>query len=540
MRKWLASLAVLGVCSTSLTAQTIPVPPIGGLGQSQQVFFDDGTYEVGWKVSWPAAPTDGYAVDFDDICGNMTVNGVSIATFTSSTTSGGPVGFGYIGLFPDNLGVSSLGYTPDLSLPLGMTSGTITGSPAPGTFTPTTVGYDLPDTLVPTTGGMHAVFNFLTGDSVSWLTADATGADEGHSTFTFTGYTTPAILESWDYPIRAIGSVAAAPGSAYITVNNGTGNVPVGQTDIINATLWSTCATQPTIYLQGVFLPTFLAVPSFVLLTGYENFSPVTNAFMGSLSAPLSDPSVGPCVPAGAVFGVGAFYLDNCTLKKNGKPKLRLSNTVTVTVTPNFAACNPCLCFGQLDDGSQDFFIWKVQNPAGSLDFFNVNHGPFNDLAGVDCGTGLTGMQIASWDFCGTGPSWASVGLYAANTGVDPSGGTPDLGTPVALSTSLSMAPGAADVGYPATPYPFASTVFASTNAVLLAGGDLNTAAKWITGDTCVWHGSDSDGIDDDSTTVGAGCTLIPSSTTFFAVAGYSVPSIPFTGMNWMQKIDWF
>src|SRR5262245_11969281 len=71
MRKWLASIAVLGSAAAGATAQTVPVPPIGGYGQSQMLFFDDGVYEIGWRISFFAAPGDAYAVDFDDLCGGM-------------------------------------------------------------------------------------------------------------------------------------------------------------------------------------------------------------------------------------------------------------------------------------------------------------------------------------------------------------------------------------------------------------------------------------------------------------------------------------
>ena len=47
------------------TAQTIPVPPIGGCGQTQMLFFDDGTPETSWKVSNPTGAGDSFSVDFD-------------------------------------------------------------------------------------------------------------------------------------------------------------------------------------------------------------------------------------------------------------------------------------------------------------------------------------------------------------------------------------------------------------------------------------------------------------------------------------------
>jgi hypothetical protein len=536
-------MAVLGMAAAGATAQTVPVPPIGGYGQSQMLYFDDGVYELGWRISFFAAVGDAYAVDFDDMCGNMTVTGVAMATMQTSF-NGGTSGIRYIALCPDNLGVSSLGRTPDLSAPLAIrnsTSGAITGTPGPSAgFCPGQVGYDTPDLLVGTTGGLHAVTNFLTGDSASFMCSDTNQPPAGHSTFSVNGYSTPAIVESWDYSLRAIGAVNPAPGSAYLTVNNATAGVVLSQTAQITVTLWSTCATQPTAYLQGVFVPTFIPIPSTVLFTGYENGSSISDQFQGTISAPLSDPSSGPCVPAGSQFDIAAFYLDNCTLKKNGKPKLRITNSVDVTVTADFQACNPCVCWGQLDDGHQDFTIWKVQNPAGTQDYFNINQGSFVDPnTGSGCGTTVTSIQVASWDFCGTGPSWGSIGIYAADTGLDPSGNTPALGSPAALTATLSMAPGAADSSYPATTYDINPDVTTTTSSVLTSASTLHTAVKWATGDTCSWMGGDSDGTDDASSSTGA-CSVIPNSTAFFTVNGFSSPSIAYPFSNWMQKVDWF
>src|SRR5262245_36292804 len=112
MRKWFASLAVLGLASAA-TAQTLgPPPPTGGCGQSQSLFFDDGTAETSWKVRNPTGHKDAFNVDFDDLAGNMTVTGIALNTFQSG--SSGTFGIRYVSLCPDNLAVSSLGKTPDI------------------------------------------------------------------------------------------------------------------------------------------------------------------------------------------------------------------------------------------------------------------------------------------------------------------------------------------------------------------------------------------------------------------------------------------
>jgi len=523
-------------------AQTIPVPPVGGLSQSQSILFDDGSASTSWKVFYPTGPGDAFSVDIDEMASGMTVTGVALNTW--QTTSTGPIGIKYVAICPDNL-LDPLGHTPDLNAAvslLGSLSGTvtITGNPSVAAgFCPGFVGYDLPD-LTLGTGGYHAVTTCLTGDSGTWLCSDSSAPDR-RSYFTANNYSSVAtFLGNHDLMVRVIGQVSLTPGSgasAYLTVNNATGAIDVDQTAFLEATLWSACAIQPTLYIQGVQLPSypFLQVPPVILATGYENGSPIADSKQGSVGDYLSDPSTGPCVPVGVQFAVFGFYLDHCDLKKNGKPKLKITNQVTVTVVPGaVSACNPCICFGQLDDGALDTTIWKVNNPAGSLDYFNVSFDAV-DSAGASCVTSsVTSIQMASWDFCGTGsttgPSWASVGLYDNSTV-----GTP--GTLLVAATTLSMPVNAADFGYPATTYDFPD-LYASTSSALAGATTIHAAARWPNGDTCIWMASDTDGTDD----IGSlrdSCSVIPSTTSYFTSNGYSTSPVQFTAVNWMMKIDW-
>lgn len=535
MRKWFASLAVVGFASVA-TAQTLgPPPPVGGCGQSQSLFFDNGNAGSAWKVNSPTFHNDAFNVDFDDLAGNMTVTGIALSTWQFSSAS--IQGLRYVSLCPDNLAVDSLGHTPDRLNPLsqlGSRNGNIliTGQPGPSGFPPPYLQYDVPDVTVPTTGGEHAVMSFMSGDSVTWMCTD-TASNKRHSYFTSTNYTTPATSLSANLMMRICGSVSVTGGSAYVTVNNGAANVSFSETDVVDVTLWSTAAVQPTLYLQGIFVPTFIALPNLVLATGLENFSTISDLTQGSICGPAGPP----CGFAGFNFGIGAFYIDNADLKKNGKGKIKQTNTVNCTVTPgNAKDCNPCLCFGQADDGSLDGTIWKVQSPAGPADYFSVkmNHA---DGSGAAC-TGQNNylsVQAASWDFCGTGPSWASVGVYGASTslGVD----TPDLTNVLAACTTLNMAPGAADFSYPATTYDFPDIAATSTVAINTATV-MHVAMQWTPGDSCVWIASDVDGSDDDSTTTG-GCTALPSTTSFFTTTGYTSAAVAATYANWMMRIDW-
>jgi hypothetical protein len=535
MRKWFTSLAVLGLMSAVATAQTLgPPPSVGGCGQSQSLFWDDGTAEFSWKVNQPTGALDSFNVDFEDLAGTMTVTGISLNTFQS--TSSGPIGIRYVGLCPDNLTVDSLGRTPDLGSPLSMLgnlSGTvvITGNPSVSAgYCPGALVYDIPDVTVATTGGEHTVMSALTGDSGTWLCADVSGG--GHSFFTLNNYSTPAISFSTHLQMRIVGTVVPSAGSAYMTLNNTANAIDIGQTDVVAATLWSTAAVQPTFYLQGAFVTgfPFIAAPNLVMQTGQENFAPIPDPFQGTLYGPIGPP----CVPAGLVFDFGAFYIDNANLKKNGNGVITLTNLVTGTIVAS-ADCYPCLCFGIRDDGVLDGTIWKVQNPAGSLDFFNTKMDSFLDPAtGLPCGTTLTSIEAASWDFCGSGPSWASFGIYHSNTVIDPTGGTPDLANSIALATTLAMAPGSSQFSFPATVYDFPDV---TSTTVLASMTDTQLACQWASGDTCTWIASDTDGTDDDA---GNDCASQPGTVSYFTLNGYSSAAIQFLGPLWMQRINWF
>lgn len=536
MRKWFASIAVLGLASAA-TAQTLgPPPPVGGCGQSQSLLFDDGTAETSWKVRNPTGHKDAFNVDFDDLAGNMTVTGIALNTWQSSSGTG--VGIRYVSLCPDNLAVSSGGKTPDVLNPLtqlghrGAAGTDITGEPGVGAgYCPGFVTYDVPDVSVGTTGGAHAVMSMMSGDSATWLCSDQS-SNRKHSYFTSSHYTTPAISLSGNLMMRVVGNVGTGTGSAYMTVNNSAGNVTFSETDDVATTLWSTAAVQPTLYLQGITIPTFIALPNIVLATGLENFAPISDPFQGTICGPAGPP----CGFAGFSFGVTAFYIDNADLKKNGNGKIKQTNTVPCTVTPgNPKVCNPCICFGWVDDGTMDGTIWKVQSPAGPADYFSVKMANLDPTSGGSCTvqSNILSVQAASWDFCGTGPSWASVGIYGTSTSLG--SGTPDLTNVLHASTGLAMAPNAGDFAYPATTYDFPDVAYSASG--LSTTTEAHVAMQWPLGDSCIWIGSDVGGNSDDGGT--HDCGSIPSSTSYFTLNGYTSAAVAASYANWMMRIDW-
>jgi len=547
----LVPLLFVAFAASAAGAQTAgPPPPIGGCGQSQQLFFDDGTAESSWKVRNPSGSKDCFNVDFDDMAGDMTVTGIALQTW--QTSASGPQGLRFIALCPDNVAVDSTGRTPDLRNPLshiGRLDGTvpITGNPGPSAgFCPPMVVFDTPDVTVGTTGGAHAVTGFMTGDSSTWLCADSSSFSDSRprrSHFTSTAYRSPALAMSTNVMARLVGVVPPpAGGSASLTVNNGANDVVFSETDPVVITLWSTASVQPTRYLQGIhFGSGFIPLPGFILFTGFENSSSISDLTQGSICGTAAPP----CSLTGPFsFDFLAFYEDNDDLFL-GSPIVKVTNLVGCTITPGHVlACNPCVCFGQKDDGFMDGSVWKVGNPSGAAHYFNVRmdnsdsntRSTCTDVAAGGPVSTITDFEIASWDFCGTGPSWGSIAIYPADLSLDPSGNTPLLGSPIVSATTLRMPPGAADFSYPATIYDCPDTR-GSTNSALAASAPIQMAAGWKPGDSCTWMASDDDAIDDDATSTGP-CTVAPSTSSYFSLNGFSTPAIPFH-VNWMMRINW-
>lgn len=504
MRKWFASLAVLGLAVTAASAQTLN-PCIG----FETVGYDDGGAESAWKVAAPTGAGDAFNVDFNTDAAGRDILGVSM----SAEATGSGSGLLYIAICGD-AAFDGTGHTPDLGSPLSILNNPTPVPNVASGFCPGFVAYDLPD--INTGVGLHAVMNFPTGDSVTWLCADQSSV-AGRSYFTTNSYSTPAVPFTLNWMMRLAAGPNFGGAGGVFTINGGTA-VTVSQNTQVSLTFWSSCATQPTLYMQMLNVGTSLiAVPGVVLQTGLLNGSPTgALANAGILCGNL------PCAaPVGATIVFSAFYADNCSLKKNGNPNIFLTNTASFTVQGN-CSCNPCVAYGQKDDGVLDGTIWKVQNPAGTADYFNVN------LGANSCATNALNVEAASWDFCGSGPCWAEVGLYNANLTLDPTGGTPLLPALTSVGgASACMAPGSATWGYPATVYDFPD--FA------LGTSAYHIATKWASSDSCTWIASDTDAADDPS----CGHGSIPSTASYFTVDAYATPAILFSATNWMMKLNW-
>jgi len=224
-----------------------------------------------------------------------------------------------------------------------------------------------------------------------------------------------------------------------------------------------------------------------------------------------------PCEAFHGTLCLGTVYKE-CPPSK----KIKISNDVAITVNHD-TGCDPPTNapYGKKDDGILDSFIWKVNNPAGSGNWFNVHHGPVPSSVST-----LTGVDVATWNFCSLASPWNQVGIYDSNLTLDPSGGTPRLpGLAVVFGQQTPAAQ--SDWGCPAT-------LFDTPDLVVPGSVDLHSAVKWQTADSCLWLGSDTDGTDDAFSN-----TQIPATCTYFALDNFAAPAIQFSPANWMIRILW-
>jgi hypothetical protein len=538
MWKCFASLAVFGLTATAATAQTIP-PAAANL--LFQVSEDDNGPELAFKITTPTVAGEAYSVDFNADGAGMTMFGVAVAMFVT----GGVAQVSQVAVCGDNLALDASGRTPDLSSPLASLTNP-TGSPAAGAVFGSFTTYDTPDVTLGT-GGAHAVVAFATGCSNTWMCADAWDSSGNnhtgprHSFFTTDAYATPAAYSTvkWNYMIRLAGP-PPTPGGGLFLVNGTTSGTTKGASTV-SLQFWSSDASAPTLYLlvlnAGGPLISFLPV---VLSTGKTNFVPNGLQPLGVMSGTL------PCSAIGLTLTFGCFFSDNLDKKKNGKNKIKLSNFSSTTVVPS-STCSPNVCFGIRDDGVMDGGLF---NPR--LWYGTGTAAKTNDCASVHMGkalpsapvvTNLTAVESATWDFCGTNPCWQQVGIYASNLPLDPTGNTPNLGSPLtSIGGSTACNPG----GYGGV-WGFPAVVYDTPDILANTTTDYHTSFEWANGDSCLFVGLDNDGSDDNA---GNNCapdlSAGPSaSASFYSLDGFATVAIDSSGggiypvFNLMERLDW-
>jgi hypothetical protein len=540
MRKWFASLAVLGLAATAATAQTIPNSIANSLFQ---VIEDDNGPELAYKLFYPSAAGEAFNVDFNSDGAGMTVMGVAVELYISFGTGQ----IGTVAVCADNLALDASGRTPDLASPLASLTNP-TGSPsAGGGFCTGFTTYDTPDVTLGT-GGAHGVVSFATGDSNTWMCTDAwdssgfnhTGAR--HSFWTTDSYATPSSysFNKWNYMIRLAGPPATPGGGLFLVNGLTSGSMPGGGN--IALQFWSSDGAAPTLYLlvlnAGGPLIAFLPV---VLQTGQTNFVPNGIQQLGVTSGVM------PCSGTGFTFTFGCFFSDNLDKKKNGKNKIKLSNFASTLVNPS-KICSPNVCFGIKDDGVMDSGIFNPRiwygfgSAAKTNDAANVRMGLASPNAPVV--TNLTSIESCTWDFCGTNPCWQQVGIYAPNLTVDPSGNSPNLGSPLtSIGGSSACFPGGAFSGA----WGFPATVYDTPDILANTVTDYHTAFTFAVNESCLYIGLDNNGTSDDG---GDDCAPATSggpanSSSFYTLDGYSTPAVDLSGggiypvCNLTERIIW-
>jgi hypothetical protein len=485
MTKFLASAIAIAFTASAMAQDTNP-------NLHQFVRFDTANATNSWKVNAPTTASDHFSVDFGSAVNGQTLT----AMLADGNNTGANVGTMILGVY-ENCAVG----TPNLSAALA----TRTGASPVGDPLNDDNSYTLACVVAGSPpNGYSATVTFPAGDSNTWLSSDSASGGT-NSYFTTTNYAGCATI-----------------GFTGVSFHVGLGTKPAAGTLLVNG---SSSASVPQDGGQAclVFYGPAFKTPGILFL-----LSPLT---LKLIAISTDGFAPGPCpnswalcqsftcadfAPIGLTFG--HFYFDTTDLKLNGKPKIKLA-TAKLGIDTS-ANCVPS--FGQKDDCILDATIWKVQNPAGSSDWFNVNHGT---TAGVGV-SNLTGIEISSWDFCGTGPSWAEVGVYDANLGLDAAGCTPGNG--VATAANAAMAPNAGDWGCPSTFYDVPDTAANSSTIY-------HVAARWQTGDSCAWLGSDTDGIDS-----GLG-QPIPNNgcCSLFTIDSYSTSAVRFTAANWMMQVKW-
>lgn len=484
MRVLLCVLALTGL-AVGASAQTVDADCI------DCKIVGDGGAESCWKVVNPSGPSDYFNVCFGTECAGQLV--VAICAEECETNAGGSIG--QLLVTGSNLTLDPTGCTPDLN---NVITGVANPTGLPGDFCSTLVAYDVPDVKLGSTS-INVVQCDNPGDSAVWLCADSSSGTPSQSGFSSDGYSTPAIIFTPANWILGPGIIPCGGNTFWV---DGGLSTKINECDTICLLFAGECNFQPfLVFLSNNGNPVILAA-GVVFFTGIGSVDDAGNTFALQFKWP----------PTG-FFGKLTFvavYQDCVT------GRIEVSNEISITVNQR-ANCG----YGQQDDGIVDANIWKVQNPAGSLDYFNVHQGTAPSSVST-----LTSVEVASWDFCATGPSWGEVGIYLSNTGLDATGGTPlTPGISVVTGAAAAVPPSQSDWAYPATLY--------DTADVGGAGGtDFHTAVKWGTGDSCLWIGSDNDGTD-------GPCGTIPSTASYFTLDGYSTPALQSTNNNWVQKLNW-
>jgi hypothetical protein len=492
MMRFLPPVLIFALCSTVHGQTTFPCPDALDLRG-----YDDGSSEFLWKIANPSGPSEWFSVDFDNSLASTSLVGLAVA-LDEYKPSALPT-FSRIGIYGDNLTLSASGHSPDVS-----GASTIVEVAGGGVQLDGRCNYQVFSTPLIHIGSsnVHVAFQHADGDSALWLCSDTGSSPSGRSFFSTNGFASPALSFSVNWMLRAaVLPTGVGAGSFFI---HGAPSATVEVYDTVALTFYGDAAGAPAAVFTAPPLPIGKVSP--ILFTGS---GPLPTAWTFCAALPCTVPTLTP-------LPFQVFYLD-------ASNTLQQSNIATLTALPK-----PCgsFCFGQRDDGGFDGFVFRASGPvAGSNDWFSVRHGMAPPSAFVNV---LLGVEVATWDFCGSGGQWAEVGIYPANLVLSPSGSIPDLNNPLATvgGASAPITAGAADWGYPASFYNTAN-VPADLSTIY------HTAAQWDLNDTCIWIAADSTASGPDP------CGVLPNTSSFSSTDGYLSTVGHASTLNWMIKLDW-
>jgi hypothetical protein len=462
----------------------------------------------GWVVANPAGSSDFFSAGYQAVSTPLNVEGtvvnrgmplkgigLCISDFGSTLT------FPTVGVFRPNVGLDATGNTPDLSLPIATSSESVV-LPVP-LFTyqdfDTTAQVPIPVTDATTLVSVQ----FPPGDpALLGIGADSSATAAGTSGFTQDGFTTASIVLSFIDFGMAIGQDNTTTSSC-----KPADRVPHGRLRAQKLTSSGIMGGDHlTTSVQG---GDTLNIAFFGSKAGdkfrlYFNTAPCNPAValgpvLGASTDPDSDGSFfrinapWPTGFAGQTFRFSAVWGNGSCLA----PGAGFTNCVTVITGPDPV-------FGVIDDCSVEQ-AWAVQTPSGSSDYFNNNFGA--KPASV---ASLSGLTISVLDFVTASPAYPSSGVSTANTGLDPSGNTPNLSGGGVLAT--------------VSPFTFTSGAFETTcsqftsHAISVAGGamtgpGINAWVQFPPGDSgFLWVGADS--------------TSALQNASFFTLDGYASAAI--------------
>jgi hypothetical protein len=468
--------------------------------------------DSGWVVTFPTGSSDYFDQTFLVTPGisnqeNGTVSdglavagiGVSVADFGSGRV------YTTVGVFNSNLTVDPTGETPDLASAVGSITSPSYSPPALENY----VDFLFSPGSIAGKARVHTVVQLPAGDSgLLGVGADSasTGTSGGFAGFTTDGYATPSITASFlDFGMNvgqdnsATTSCKAADRKPHGRLRCSNLHQGIGEGDRLTANV----KAGDTLNLA------FYGTKTGDKLRLYFNVSPCTPAVaIGPVLPTIPDPDgsgtylrINATWPSG--FG-GQTFRFNAVWGNPAcsNPGVGFTNCVTV-----ITGTDPS--FGIVDDGTVETG-WVVQIPAGSSDYFNNN---FGNGVGKN---GIVALTVSVLDFGTTAAGYPTSGVSNANLGVDASGNTPDIGSPLATINPYT---------FPAGSFETTSGLYTS-HAVSVAGGSLSANVHgWVQfppGDPGLL------GVGGDTTSA--------NGRSFFTLDGYSSPAISFF-VNWGIRV---